>query len=142
MLVIADTVNYISERIEVGFNIAGSVPVFGVLSNIARLSAAKVQMVVGLVFTASGVFAFGFAKLSDDEEASEEAKEFINFGVEYICHGFMNSFRSCAEIASQVLTLGVATILFNCSGESGEEFEAVVKYRRYDFAGNLNYIFA
>lgn len=142
MLVIADTVNYVSERIEVGFNICGSIPVFGVLSSIARMSAAKVQMVAGIFFTATGVFAFVIAKLSDDEEEMEEAKEFIVFGFEYFCHGSLNSFRSCAEIASQLLTLGIATILFNCSGEAREEFEPVVKYRQYNLAGGLQYVYA
>ena len=132
MLVIADAVNYVSERIEVGFNIGGSIPVFGVLSSIARMSAAKVQMVAGLIFTATGVIAFGIAKIAGDEEEAEEAREFIFFGIQYLCHGGLNSFRSCAEIASQLTTLGIATIIFNCSGEAGEEFEPVVRYRKYD----------
>lgn len=130
-MLVADAINRVSERIEFAFNIAGSVPVFGSLASMARITAGKVQVVAGLIFTTAGVFSFAIAKIADDEEGVDEACRFIDFSLEYMGHGFLNEVRGILELASQVTTLGIATLLYNTSGAHGEEFEPTWKYTKY-----------
>lgn len=132
MIIIANTFNSVTSELEKGFNIGGSIPIFGVLCSAARISAAKVQIVAGVFFTGTGVVAFGFASVANDEEAEHEAKQFMLFGVEYTLHGCLNAYRGVLEILSQVTTLAIATLFYNLSGKDGEEFEPTVKYTVYD----------
>jgi hypothetical protein len=130
-MLVADAINRASERIEFAFNVAGSVPVYGRLASMARITAGIVQVVAGLIFTTAGVFSFAIATIADDEGGANEAYRFMGFGLEYMGHGFLNEVRAILELVSQVSTLGIATLLYNISGADGEQFEPSCKYTKY-----------
>lgn len=140
MLVLADSINRVTERLEVALNIAASVPFFGILGTAAKISMLKVQIVAGAVFTGFGVVQFGIAKYLDDEEEALEARVFIQFGLEYTGHGILNAGKACMEIISFMTTMCFGTLWYNLSGEKGEAFEPKFKYSEY--SGNPYYILA
>jgi len=112
------TFNETFTKIEKAFNIAGGIPIVGIVSGSLRAMAATIQAVVAFLFAAFSMV----AQLIDSANAGKW-EERASLGLEHMIHGGLNYLRAIGEVFTS--TLAVPLIVQLCRED---KFEPVFKY--------------
>jgi hypothetical protein len=115
-------INETFTSVEKKFNIAGSIPLVGVISGSLRSLAGQIQAIAGLVFAAAAVVAqvFDIANSKKWEERSVQ-------GLEYALHGGFNFLRGTLETFGAAMVIP-SLISLGVQFTSKNGFEPIFKY--------------
>lgn len=107
-------------RIESAFNIAGSLPLVGIFSGIARIVVAKIQFIAGCFM---GIFGL-FGRLIN---GSQDWKDLTHAGFAHVMHGILNILRGFGEMVLSASLIGCIPLLI-AQAASKNKFGPVFKY--------------
>lgn len=112
--------NNLATKVEHNFNIAGSIPIVGVISGGTRIFSGKIQILASLVFGGVGLTNQVFSD-------KEKWKNMTHAAGEHLIHGVLNVIRAIAEILLGVTVLGSLGLLaYQSSSETG--FDPIISY--------------
>jgi hypothetical protein len=99
--------------VERGFNIAGCIPGFGILSGAVRTLIAKAQVIIGIEIKALSELGKFFAKQTSEEgDLNNKWDTLSRFGLEHILHGCLNIMIGTGEVLAGSYTLGLGNVVF------------------------------
>lgn len=104
-------------EVEKGFNIAGSIPIVGVVSGAVRVVASVVQMAAGVVLAGIGLLHAAVNGFKSDVFAS---------GRKHFSHGGLNLGRGCIEMC--LATSFLALVWFGVQALSPIKFQPIFRY--------------
>ncbi len=130
-----EKINNTLTKVEKNFNIAGSLPIVGLVSGPTRAVAGKIQFLAGLAFFAIG--AVGIALGKDKKYWTKVA----SFGAEQVIHGALNCIRGYGEFLL-AKCYGLNFMLFIWQNRKDVGFEPqFFKYGHLSNQNNLNAAF-
>lgn len=115
-------------HVEKGFNFAGCIPVASIFSGVLRVTAAKIQAIVGIVLLATAALNFLL-------NPSEKWVNMALLGSEFIFHGALNILRGLGEVLLGCTGFGSLLLLIPnvCKDDMFSPFFA------YDTVSNLGF---
>ena len=105
-------------KIEKGFNVAGGIPIVGIVFASLRAAVATIQAVAAFLFAAFSLF----AQVIDSANA-DKWEERASLGLEHMIHGGLNYLRAIGEVFTS--TFAIPLIVQACRED---KFEPVFKY--------------
>ncbi len=135
-------------NLEAGFNIAGSIPVVGIVSGATRAALAKVQIIVGASLFIRGTFGAYCARdkkilgvpatqRTHCGKDKEHWNAVASFGAEQTIHGALNIFRGYNEFYLSCYGANIGLGIWQIFRDKG--FAPVVSYGSIVFSPNYRY---